>query len=133
MDSDRMGAMLERDFRGVLAETGKTSLSFPLASGTLTVDAFARYSGDGKRVPPQNYSISGFNSERGSFAEALYVTADALLSDGTPYLPQRGDKADALGRSWQVRAAERIGMNGGTLTRVILVSNASRGDRSSVG
>lgn len=60
MDSDRMGAMLERDFRGVLAETGKTSLAFPLASGTLTVDAFARYSGDGKRVPPQNYSISGF-------------------------------------------------------------------------
>ena len=115
MDSDRMGAMLERDFRGVLAETGKASLAFPLASGTLTVDAFARYSGDGKRVPPQNYSISGFNSERGSFAEALYVTADAL------------------GRSWQVRAAERIGMNGGTLTRVILVSNASRGDRSSVG
>lgn len=71
MDSDRMGAMLETDFRTVLKETGKASLSFPLASGTLTVDAFARYSGDGKRVPPQNYSVSGFNSERGSFAEAL--------------------------------------------------------------
>ena len=115
MDSDRMGAMLETDFRTVLRETGKASLSFPLASGTLVVDAFARHAGDGKRVPPQNYSISGFNSERGSFAEALYVTADALLPDGTPYLPQR------------------VGLNRGVLTRVVLVSNASRGDRGSVG
>ena len=100
MDSDRMGAMLERDFRGVLAETGKASLAFPLASGTLTVDAFARYSGDGKRVPPQNYSISGFNSERGSFAEALYVTADALLPDGTPYHARtcRGVCGSGIGR-----------------------------------
>ena len=128
-----MGTMLEADFRAVLRETGKTALSFPLASGTLTVDAFARIAGDGKRVPPQNCSISGFNSERGSFAEALYVTADAPLPDGTPYLPQRGDKADVLGRNWQVRAAERIGLNRGVLTRVALVSSASRGDRSSVG
>ena len=133
MDSDRMGAMLETDFRTVLRETGKASLSFPLASGTLVVDAFARHAGDGKRVPPQNYSISGFNSERGSFAEALYVTADALLPDGTPYLPQRGHRADVLGRIWQVRAAERVGLNRGVLTRVVLVSNASRGDRGSVG
>lgn len=51
MDSDRMGAMLERDFRGVLAETGKASLAFPLASGTLTVDAFCPLLRDGKRVP----------------------------------------------------------------------------------
>lgn len=62
MDSDRMGAMLERDFRGVLAETGKASLAFPLASGTLTVDAFARYSrgtgsGSLRRIIPSPASI----------------------------------------------------------------------------
>ena len=132
MESDRIGAMLEQDFRCVLDAVGKARLAFPLDSGTLTVDAFARNGGDGKRVPSLDGSVHGISAERGSVAEALYVTTDATLADGTVYQPQRGDKAELFGKTWQIRTAERVGLNRGVLTRVILVSNASRGDRSSV-
>lgn len=119
---------LETDFLALMNSLGKTTIAFFPNGERLEVECWGMNRGI-RRIPPEEYSISGYVDEHARFAKAYFVAADAVMPDGSVHHPARGDAVELFGSRWQIREASEIGFTTGVITALALVNVTMQGSR----
>lgn len=119
---------LEKDFLALMNTLGKTTITFFPNGERLETECWGMTRGI-RRIPPEEYSISGYVDEHARFAKAYFVAAEAVKPDGSVHRPARGDVVELFGLRWQVREASEIGFTTGVVTALTLIDVTMQGSR----
>ena len=123
---------LEADFLALMDSLGKTTIAFFPCGERLEVECWGMNRGV-RRIPPEAYSISGYNDEHARFAKAYFIASKAALPDGSVHRPPRGEVVELFGSRWQIREASEIGFTTGVVTALTLVNVTMQGSRQKNG